>query len=118
MTNSLVQPEGLAGNGQTRGAEEAYSKLAAIRASIDNIDSALVFLLSERFKATKQVGVLKAIHQLPPADLDREAKQIARLQATAKEANLDPVFAEKFLNFIIREVIQHHQAISQQHNGD
>jgi chorismate mutase len=71
---------------------------------------------------TQRVGWLKAKHHLPPADPDREAAQIARLRRLAEEAQLDPAFAEKFLNFIISEVIRHHQAISEDHharqNGD
>ena len=39
--------------------------LARLRSSIDNIDAALVHLLAERFKATQQVGELKAAAGLP-----------------------------------------------------
>lgn len=87
------------------------AELDDIRASIDTIDAALVHLLAERFKCTKRVGVLKADHDLPPADPDREARQITRLRQLAQEADLDPAFAEKFLTFIIGEVIRHHEAI-------
>lgn len=89
--------------------------LLAMRASIDNIDATLVYLLAERFKATQRVGVLKAKHQLPAADPARETNQIARLKRLADDAQLDPEFAEKFLNFIISEVIRHHEAISENH---
>jgi chorismate mutase len=87
-------------------------ELARLRDSIDNIDAAVIHMLAERFKATQQVGHLKAAHQLPPADPDREARQIARLRALAEDAKLDPAFAEKFLNFIIAEVIRHHERIA------
>ncbi len=85
--------------------------LAHLRASIDNIDAALVHLLAERFKLTKQVGVYKAAHDLPPADPERERQQIARLRNLAHEADLDPAFAEKFYAFIVTEVIRHHEAL-------
>ncbi|GAA2198175.1 chorismate mutase [Sinomonas flava] len=88
-------------------------ELLSIRSSIDNFDATLVYLLAERFKVTQRVGFLKAQHHLPPADPEREAAQIARLRRLAEEAQLDPAFAEKFLNFIISEVIRHHQAISE-----
>ncbi|WP_344328745.1 chorismate mutase [Aeromicrobium halocynthiae] len=82
-----------------------------MRSSIDNIDAALVHLLAERFKCTQRVGRLKATHDLPPADPEREGRQIERLRALAADAELDPAFAEKFLTFIISEVIRHHEAI-------
>ncbi len=88
-------------------------ELARLRHSIDNIDAALVHLLAERFKATQQVGVLKAELGLPPSDLGREAQQITRLRALAHESDLDPEFAEKFLAFLVAEVIRHHEAIAQ-----
>jgi chorismate mutase len=90
---------------------EPNSELQRLRDSIDNIDAALVHLLAERFKCTQAVGRFKAEHGLPPADPGREAQQVARLRALAKEAKLDPDFAEKFLAFIIQEVIRHHEAI-------
>ena len=84
------------------------------RASIDNIDAALVFMLAERFKITQVVGRYKATTGLPPADLGREAAQVARLRALAISAKLDPEFSEKFLRFIIDEVIHHHQVAAAQ----
>ena len=79
------------------------------RESIDRLDAILVYTLGERFKHTKAVGRLKAEHELPPSDPNREASQIARLEDLANRADLDPDFAKKFLNFIIAEVIQHHK---------
>ncbi len=84
------------------------SILAGYRRSIDNIDAALVFLLAERFKVTQKVGAFKAATNLPPADPAREDAQIARLRKLAQDADLDPDFTEKFLRFIIDEVIRHH----------
>ncbi|GLW71760.1 chorismate mutase [Kitasatospora phosalacinea] len=94
--------------------DAVLAELTRLRESIDNIDAAVVHMLAERFKATQQVGRLKAEHQLPPADPARERRQIDRLRALALSANLDPVFAEKFLNFIIAEVIRHHEAIAKE----
>jgi chorismate mutase len=87
-------------------------ELQRLRDSIDNIDAALVHILAERFKFTKAVGELKARRGFPPADPVREARQIARLRALAQNAKLDPDFAEKFLAFILQEVIRHHEAIN------
>ncbi len=83
------------------------------RRSIDRLDAILVFTLAERFKHTQEVGRLKAEHGLPPSDPAREAAQIARLETLAREADLDPEFARKFLTFIISEVIRHHERLQQ-----
>jgi chorismate mutase len=100
-------------------------QLAKFRSSIDNIDAALVYLLAERFKVTQEVGRYKAAVDLPAADLDREQRQVERLRALAEQAGLDPVFSEKFLRFIVAEVIHHHQRIAEnespagnEHSGD
>jgi len=87
-------------------------ELSQLRKSIDNIDAALIHLLAERFRTTQQVGQLKAALSMRPSDPAREAAQIERLRNLAKEADLDPEFAEKFLEFILAEVIQHHQELA------
>lgn len=87
-------------------------ELEAMRASIDNMDAALIHLLAERFKITQRVGELKAERGMPPADPAREARQIERLRSLATDARLDPEFAEKFLNFIVAEVVRHHERIA------
>lgn len=97
--------------------EKAMAQLKELRRSIDNFDAALVHILAERFRCTKAVGVLKATHELPPADPAREKYQIERLRKLAADADLDPDFAETFLNFIIKEVIRHHEAIAEKIGG-
>lgn len=89
------------------------NRLEQYRQSIDNIDAALVFMLAERFKITEAVGRLKAEIDLPPADPAREERQIERLRQLARDADLNPEFSEKFLRFIINEVIRHHQQLRQ-----
>ena len=86
-------------------------QLVKFRQSIDNIDAALIYMLAERFRITQAVGEYKAQHALPAADSSREERQIARLRQLAADANLDPEFSEKFLRFVIDEVIRHHERI-------
>ncbi|MEP2737316.1 MAG: chorismate mutase [Erythrobacter sp.] len=83
--------------------------LASFRKSIDNIDAAIIHMLAERFRITQAVGEYKAKVTLPPADPMREKRQVERLRALSEEADLDPEFGEKFLRFIIDEVIRHHE---------
>jgi chorismate mutase len=87
-----------------------HRTLKTLRDSIDNIDAALVYMLAERFKITEAVGQLKASEGLPPADPQRDKEQISRLRDLADKAKLNPAFAEKFLQFIIDEVIRHHES--------
>lgn len=100
----------------------SIADLERLRGSIDNVDAALIHLLAERFKLTTAVGELKSAHELPAADPAREARQVRRMRALAEEAHLDPAFAEKFLAFIIAEVIHHHERIAEEDrrrgNGD
>lgn len=97
---------------RTTNDEDAVAELQSIRQSIDNIDAAVIHMLAERFKYTQRVGYLKAVAGMPAADPSREQIQVARLRSLAAESHLDPAFAEKFLNFIVAEVIHHHERIA------
>lgn len=88
------------------------TQLSTFRQTIDNIDAALIHMLAERFRCTDQVGVLKAKHQLPAVDKGRERRQYERLTRLAEEANLDPGFVEKLMQFVISEVVQRHRQIA------
>ena len=90
----------------------ADSQLSEFRRSIDNIDAALIHMLAERFRITQAVGQYKADSGMPPAAPSREQEQIKRLRKLAEDAGLDPEFSEKFLRFVIDEVIHHHERIA------
>ncbi len=90
-------------------ADRAQALLGELRRSIDNLDAVLVHTLAERFRCTQAVGRLKAEHDLPAADPDREARMIDRLERLSADSGLDPEFARKFMRFIVDEVIHHHQ---------
>ena len=81
----------------------ALLQLTKLRSSIDNLDAIIIHTLAERFKATQQVGQLKAAKGLPPSDPERERRQVARLRALAVDAQLDPEFAEKWFNFVVAD---------------
>jgi chorismate mutase len=106
-----VPDDSAEGDPDDSAAGDPDDQLLDLRASIDNLDAAIVHLLAERFKCTREVGRLKARHHLPASDPQREASQIARLRHLAEGAGLDPAFAETFLTFIIDEVVLHHRTL-------
>jgi chorismate mutase len=109
MSNPSPQPQPIKAPTDTMAEPQSDPVLAGYRKSIDNIDAALIHMLAERFRITQAVGEYKAKTQLPPADPNREARQIERLRKLAVEADLDPEFSEKFIRFVIDEVIRHHR---------
>ncbi len=92
--------------------ERARALLGDLRASIDNIDAAIVYMLAERFRCTETVSRLKAQHDLPSADLVREAEQARRLRRLAEDARFSPDFTETYLRFVIEHVMRHHDAVA------
>ncbi len=107
MSDSVVSTDSTAG---------ASEELADERRTIDNIDAALIHILAERFRCTQRVGHIKARQGLPPADPQREKRQVKRLRSLAEESGLDPDFAETFLAFMINEVIRHHEVIQRDYD--
>ena len=89
--------------------DDSASKIRDLRASIDNIDAAVVHMLAERFRCTRAIGELKARCGLPARDPSRHCEQVARLRHLAAVSNLDPEFTEKFLTFVSEEVIRQHE---------
>ena len=92
---------------------DVVAKIASLRQSIDNVDTAIVSLLAERFKYTSQVGVLKARAGFAPADYQREHAQIERLHRIADEAGLDPEIAEMYREFVVTEAKRRHKRIAE-----
>ncbi|SPJ24463.1 chorismate mutase [Palleronia abyssalis] len=90
----------------------AEPTLDQLRARIDRLDEILVHTLAERFRQTAKVGALKARDTLPAFDPDREARQRARIETLAKEAGLDPDFAQHIHGLIVDQVKDNHRKIS------
>lgn len=88
-------------------------ELAAHRSSIDEVDAALVRLLAERFRITHEIGVYKADNEMPPVDLVRQHQQVDGLRQLAMSEGLDPDFCERFLQFVMDEVVRNHVRIAE-----
>ncbi|MDW8844563.1 chorismate mutase [Erwinia sp. MMLR14_017] len=87
------------------------AQLAAYRQTIDHLDAALIYILAERFRSTYKIGELKATHNLPEVDKNREELQLARLKRLAQGTSLEPHFIEGLMRFIIDEVVHRHSQI-------
>ncbi|MFT8704553.1 chorismate mutase [Bifidobacterium aquikefiricola] len=90
----------------------SVAQIKELRQSIDNVDTAIVSLLAERFKYTSRVGVVKAQAGFAPADYKREERQIARLHSIAEAAGLDPEIAEMYREFVVTEAKKRHKRIA------
>ena len=92
-------------------------QLADFRRSIDKVDAELVRLLAERFRITNEIGEYKAANGLAPVDLVRQHRQIDGLRRLAADEGLDPDFCEKFVHFVMDEVIRNHKRIAASASG-
>ncbi len=88
-------------------------ELAAFRRSIDEVDAELVRLLAERFRITHYIGIYKAANDMPPVDLVRQHQQVDGLRQLALAEGLDPDFCERFVHFVMHEVIRNHRHIAE-----
>lgn len=86
------------------------SRLTALRGQLDEIDERLVRVLVERFRITREVGRLKAEVGLPPVDVAREQRILARLGTAAELADLDPDLLRGIYRRIFDAVVAEHRA--------
>ena len=92
--------------------EFANKHLLEARQMIDEIDSKLIETLDERFRLTREVGLLKAEHKMDPIDKTREAEKLAKLRSLCDEKVLNPDFVEEIFARIMEEVVKNHQSIN------
>jgi chorismate mutase len=91
---------------------DPVADLRDLRDSIDDIDTAIVRLLAERFRCTDTIGKLKAQHDLPSPDPGTKAEQVVRLRHHAALGKLDPDVADKFLAVVSHELIRRYELLS------
>jgi len=92
--------------------DDAAGQLASYRTTIDNLDSALLYILAERFRCTEQVGHLKAKQALPAIDNERERRQLDRLMSIAGDVGLSGHFVEGLMTMIVGAVVERHREIA------
>ncbi|UWM78827.1 chorismate mutase (plasmid) [Rhizobium sp. WSM4643] len=92
--------------------DDAAEQLACYRRTIDNLDSALLYILAERFRCTEQVGHLKAKQALPAIDSERERRQLDRLISIGNDVGLSRRFVEGLMTMIVGAVVERHREIA------
>ena len=84
-------------------------ELEVLRRKIDQLDEALISTLAMRFQITDKVGTLKKAEKLPAVDLQREARQEAKICEIANRAGLREDIALAVLRVIINAVVENHR---------
>ncbi|MFT4245055.1 MAG: chorismate mutase [Micrococcaceae bacterium] len=97
--------------------EEAFEDLTNLRRELDQIDEHIIAILSRRFSITDMVGALKAKHDLPSLDAEREAQMHERYAQLATDLNLKPEFISKIFKLIMQESVNNHEIIAENKNA-
>ncbi|MEJ8310554.1 chorismate mutase [Agrobacterium larrymoorei] len=92
--------------------DDVAQQLASYRRTIDNLDSAVLYILAERFRCTEHVGHLKAEQALPAIDNERERRQLDRVMSIANEVGLSRHFVEGLMTMIVGAVAERHREIA------
>lgn len=87
--------------------------LEGLRQELDKIDDQFVELLARRQEAVKRVAIVKARSDAPLRDVQREARQMARLAERARALNLD----EPLVVRLFREMVDFSVRTQELHLG-
>lgn len=82
-----------------------------IRRLIDQVDDAIVNLLSIRNQLVAQIAREKSVNGHPVRDLNREASIMARIRSEARKQGLDPVVVEEIFRLIINDSAQKQEVV-------
>lgn len=76
------------------------SRLESLRSEIDHIDSSILSLLAERMEVSREIGRLKAEHNISILQTGRWEAVLSSLRKAASEAGLEPSMVEKIFNVV------------------
>jgi chorismate mutase len=86
-------------------------QLEDCRTSIDNLDSALIAILAERFRLTEKIGKMKAQAGFEAADPKREEEQLEQFRLQASSHKLDVDVAVDIMTRIIHHAKNRHEVL-------
>jgi chorismate mutase len=87
-------------------------RLEDSRKSIDNLDSALIAILAERFRQTEKIGMTKAKGGFKPEDPEREQRQLEQFRERAKSHDLNADVVVDIMTRIIHHVKNRHELLA------
>ncbi len=93
------------------GNDSIPGELVQIRRRIDEIDRGIIERLSERFKLTREIGLLKARCAIGAQDVEREEQKLVALCAQGEAGQLDPALVRELFRRIMREAVSNHERI-------
>jgi chorismate mutase len=83
------------------------------RKSIDNLDSALIAILAERFRLTEKIGKTKAAIGFEAMDPERERTQLEHFRKLAASYGLNVDVVLDVMTTIFKHVKDRHQVLLQ-----
>jgi len=83
--------------------------LGVFRKQLDKIDSAIILLIAERFKITREVGKFKKENKLPPLDKSREDLIYEKLESKAIDFNIEPNVLKGIWKVIMTQSKEEHK---------
>lgn len=86
-------------------------RIVKLRKEIDRLDSALLYILAQRFTCTDEIGILKSEYRLPALDAAREESQQKRLTKLAVDAALPEDVALEVFSTVTRIVRDRHERV-------
>ena len=92
--------------------EEERTRLAELRAGIDEVDNRIIDVLVERFKLTREIGILKRDAGFGPVDPKREHELYERVRSRAVANTIDPETVEAMYRALMTHVVVEHEAIA------
>jgi chorismate mutase len=81
------------------------------RRSIDNLDSAIIAILAERFRLTEKIGRMKAKGGFDASDPKREEEQLKQFRLRASSYHLDVDVAVDIMSRIIQHAKNRHEVL-------
>jgi len=85
--------------------------LTILRKQLDNIDKSMMEIVKHRFVVTRKIGIYKKEHNMPPADLSREAEIYEKLERKAVEYGVEPSVFVDIWKTVITQVKKEHEEV-------